>query len=85
MLNFLEVVGEWDTEVDFEETRCMSDLVAPLQLANVVNGRHEKARDGRYELTLENKIWLHVALVDNPSGTGLEHWRLVLNFSATRA
>ena len=61
----------------------MSDLVAPLQLANVVNGRHEKARDGRHELTLENKIWLHMALVDNPSGTGLEHWRLVLNSSAT--
>ena len=51
------------------------------------------ARDGRYQLTLEdNKVWLHMkgrighkALVDDGSEAGLEHWRLVLNFSATRA
>ena len=41
----------------------MSD-VAPLQLANIVNGRYGKARDGNCQFTLEDKIWLHVALVD---------------------
>ena len=51
------------------------------------------ARDGRCQLTLEdNKVSLHMkgrvgrkALVDDSSEAGLEHWRLVLNFSATRA
>ena len=51
------------------------------------------ARDGRYQLTPEDdKVWLHMkartgrkALVDDGSEAGLEHWRLVLNFSATRA
>ena len=53
----------------------------------------DRARDGRYQLTLEdNKVWLHMkvrigsrALVDDGSEAGLEHWRLVLSFSATRA
>ena len=80
----------------------MSNLVAPLQLANVANGRPMKdvrlefvdwARDGRYQLTLEeNKVWLHMkgrighkALVDDGSKGGLEHWRLVCKFSAPRA
>ena len=102
LLKFLEAVGVCDTEMDFEETRCMFELVALLQLANIANGRPMKdvrlefvdwARDGRYQLTLEdNKVWLHVkgrigrkALVDDGSEAGLEHWRLVLNFSATRA
>ena len=82
LLKFLEVVGDCDTEMDFEETRCMSDLGVPLQLANIANARSMKnvrlefvgwARDGRYQLTLEeNKIWLHMggrtghgALVDD--------------------
>ena len=51
------------------------------------------ARDGLHHLTLEdNKVWLHMkerigrkALVDDGCEAGLEHWRLVLNFSATRA
>ena len=56
LLKFLEAVGDCDTEMDFEETRCM---VAPLQLANIANGRSMKdvrlefvdwARDGRYQL-----------------------------------
>ena len=102
LLKFLEAVGDCDTEMDFEETRCMSELVALLQLANIANGRPMKdvrlefvdwARDGRYQLTLEdNKVWLHMkgrigrkALVDDGSEAGLVHWRLVLNFSATRA
>ena len=102
LLKFLEAVGDCDTEMDFEESRSMSDLVAPLQLANIANGRSMKdvrlefvdwARDGRCQLTLEdNKVWLHMkarigrkALVDDGSEAGLEHWRLVLNFSATRA
>ena len=50
-------------------------------------------RVGRYQWTLEdNKICLHMkgrtghkALVDDASEAGVEHWRLVLNFSATRA
>ena len=70
LLQFLEAVGDSDTEMDFEEARCMAHLVAPLQLANIANGRTMKdvrsefadwARDGRYWLTLEdNKIWLHM-------------------------
>ena len=100
LLKFLDAVGDYDTELDFEETRSMCDLVAPLQLANIANGRSMKdvrlefvdwARDGRYQLTLEdNKIWLHMkvrighkALVEDGSEAGLEHWRLVLNISAT--
>ena len=56
LLKFLEAVGDCDTEMDFEETRCM---VAPLQLANIANGRSmndvrlefvDWARDGRYQL-----------------------------------
>ena len=51
------------------------------------------ARDGRYQLTLEdNKIWLqmkeatgHKTLIDDASEAGLEHWRLVPNFSPNRA
>ena len=51
------------------------------------------ARDGRYQLTLEdNKIWLHMkertghrSLVGDASEAGLEHRRLVLNFFATRS
>ena len=39
LLKFLEGVGDCDTEMDFEETRCM---VAPLQLANIANGRSLK-------------------------------------------
>ena len=65
----LEAVGDCDTEMDFEETRAISDLVAPLLQANIANGRSMKdvrlefvkwARDGRrYQLTVEdNKIWL---------------------------
>ena len=48
LLKFLDAVGDCDTGMDFEETRCMSDLVAPLQLANVANGRSTK--DVRLEL-----------------------------------
>ena len=35
LLKFLEAVGDCDTEMDFDETRCMSELVALLQLANI--------------------------------------------------
>ena len=102
LLKFLEAVGDCDTEMDFDETRCTSGLVAPLHLANIANGRPMKdvrlefvywARDRRFLLTLEdNKIWSHMkvraghkALVDDASEAGLQHWRLVLSFSATRA
>ena len=59
-----EAVSDCDTDMDCEETRCMSDLVPPLQLANIANGRPMKdvrlefvdwARDGRYQLTLEGQ------------------------------
>ena len=50
LLKFLEAVGDCDTKMDFEETRCMSDLVAPLQLANIANGRTMK--DVRLEFGL---------------------------------
>ena len=65
----------------------MSELVAPLLLANIADGRPMKdvrlefvdwARDGRYRIGRK-------ALVDDGSEAGLEHWRLVLNFSASRA
>ena len=98
----LEAVGDCDTEMDFEETRAISDLVAPLLQANIANGRSMKdvrlefvkwARDGRrYQLTVEdNKIWLHMkertghkAFIDDASEAELEHWRLVLEISASR-
>ena len=42
LLKFSEAVGGCDTEMDFEETRGMSDSVAPLLLANIANGRSMK-------------------------------------------
>ena len=78
-LEFFEAVGDCDTEMDFGKTRCMSDLVAPLQLTNIANGRRMKdarlefvdwARDGRFQLTLkDNRIRLHVERVDWSQGS----------------
>ena len=69
--------------MDFEEldVRCRTSPVGEHRERPLWKGTAMVAA----QFTLEDKIWLHVALVDNPSEAGLEHWRLVLNFLCYRA